>query len=108
MHRSIGNFNSWIKNVLTPGLYPIHMNKNVNIRFSDIIHHAAIDWNKSNVNTIVRLSARYDLTVMQMSHNYHYQSKICGNPFPRLNYLEPLARMQSDVDHRFSWKRKRC
>lgn len=63
MHRSIGNDTFQLldkKNVLTPGLYPIRTNKNVNIRFSDVIHHAAIDWNKSNVNTIVRLSARYD------------------------------------------------
>lgn len=42
-----------------------------------------------------------------MIYNYHYQSKICGNPFPRLNYLEPPARTRSSVDHRFSCKCKK-
>lgn len=42
--------------------------------------------------------------VAQTYHNYHYQSKICGNPSPRLNYLDLPARTRSGVDHRFSWK----
>lgn len=42
--------------------------------------------------------------MIQTSRNYHYQSKICGNPFPRLNCLEPPAQTRSNVDHRFSWK----
>lgn len=47
------------------------------------------------------------MIIRRMIYNYHYQSKICGNPFPRLNYLEPPARTRSSVDHRFSCKCKK-
>lgn len=43
---------------------------------------------------------------MQIRFNYHYQSKICESPFPRLNYLEPLARTPSNLGRRSSCKLK--
>lgn len=108
MHRSIGDFNAWIRNTITPRLR--HVRTGVRKQRHDTTYSNEVEQTKRryNVDTTVRcFVSAVRLTVMQMSHNYHYQSKICGNPFPRLNYLKPLARTQSDVDHRFSCKRRK-
>lgn len=64
-------------------------------------------WSKVNVIRTPRNSLYVSRFYKLMIHNYHYRSKICGNPFPPLNYLEPPARTRSSVDHRFSCKTKK-